>query len=204
MATITGIEHTRGMVQIYADGTLLFRVREAHFEKCPLHEGDDIDPDAYLDRLAGVQFNDAWESALTGLERSARTEKEIADSLRRRGYVPRVIESVLERLKETRLVDDALYADRMAELQSKKPVGLYAFKRKLRAKGISDDDAAGALETFDDAQQQAACLEAAQRLYKKYEALPPREGKARLSQALMRRGFGWDAIEGALDQLFSD
>ena len=204
MATVTGIEPARGRVNIYTDGALLMRLRKAHFEKCPLREGDEIDPDEYLDRLAGVQSAEAWEAALTSLERSARTEKELADSLKRRGYVAPVVAAVLERLKEARLIDDAQYAGRLAELQSKKPVGLYAFKRKLKARGISDDDAEAALEAFDDAQQQAACLEAARRLFKKYEALPPREGKARLSQALARRGFGWDAIGSALDQLFSD
>ena len=204
MATVTGIEPARGRVNIYTDGALLMRLRKAHFEKCPLREGDEIDPDEYLDRLAGVQSAEAWEAALTSLERSARTEKELADSLKRRGYVAPVVAAVLERLKEARLIDDAQYAGRLAELQSKKPVGLYAFKRKLKARGISDDDAEAALEAFDDAQQQTACLEAARRLFKKYEALPPREGKARLSQALARRGFGWDAIGSALDQLFSD
>ena len=201
MATITGIEPVRGRVDLYLDGTLFLRLKKAHFEKCPLCEGDEIDPDDYLDRLSRVQFSDAWESALTGLEKSARTEKEVADSLLRRGYVAPVVAAVTERLKETRLLDDAQYAGRLAELQSKKPVGLYAFKRKLKAKGISDDDAAQALEVFDDQQQQAACLGAAERLFKKYEALPPREGKAKLSQALARRGFGWDAIEHAIDQL---
>ena len=203
MATITGIEPVRGRVDLYLDGALFLRLKKAHFEKCPLCEGDEIDPDEYLGRLSQVQFSDAWESALTGLEKSARTEKEVADSLLRRGYVAPVVAAVTERLKETRLLDDAQYAGRLAELQSKKPVGLYAFKRRLKAKGISDDDAAQALEVFDD-QQQAACLEAAERLFKKYEALPPREGKPKLSQALARRGFGWDAIESALDQLFSD
>ena len=204
MAQVTGIETVRGRVNVYADGVLLLRVPRQHFEKCPLREGEEMDPDEYLDRLAGVQFADAWEAALTALERSARTEKELRDSLKRRGYVPQVIEAAIERLRETRLIDDAQYADRLAELQTKKPVGLYAFKRKLKAKGISDEDAARALAAFDDEQQQAACLDAARRLFRKYEALPPREGKARLSQALARRGFGWDAVEYALDQLFSD
>ena len=46
-----------------------------------------------------------------------------------------------------------------------------------------------------------ASVEAARRLWRKYEDLPEREAKAKLSQALARRGFGWDAIESALDEL---
>ena len=204
MSTITGIEESRGMVSIYADGTLALKLRRAHFAQCPLHEGDAFDPDDYTGRVAALQFRDAYEAALSCLDRSDRTEKQLSDALRRRGYVAPVIEAVIQRLRENRLLDDARYASRLAELQSGKPVGVYAFKRKLRARGVSEADAEAALEAFDDAQQQSACLEAAQRLYRKYEALPVREGRAKLSQALARRGFGWDAVEGVVDQLFSD
>ena len=202
MPTITGIEDRRGQVAIYLDGSVALRVRKAHFEKCPVREGDEIDPDEYASRLAAAQFADAYEAALTSLDACARSSKEIRQSLLRRGYVAPAADAVVARLTENGLIDDARYAQRMAETQARKPVGLYAFKRKLRAKGISDDDAEDALSAFDEDQQREACLLAAQKLFRKYEALPPREGRAKLSQALMRRGFAWDAIEGVLDQFF--
>ena len=99
------------------------------------------------------------------------------------------------------LIDDARYAQRMAELHAGQATGVYAFKRKLMAKGISEDDAQEALAAFDDDQQRAACRVAAEKLWRKYEALPRREARAKLSQALARRGFGWDAIESVLDDL---
>lgn len=202
MATITGIEIDRGTVSVYADGALAMKLKKVYFDRQPLKEGDEVDIEVWENRLAPAQFNDAWEAALTSLDRSARTEKELRASLKRRGYVAPVIDAVAERLKETGLIDDARYAERMAELQSQKPVGLYAFKRKLMSKGIAEDDAAEALAAFDEDQQRDACLEAARRLFRKYEALPPRESRAKLSQALARRGFGWDAIESAVEQLF--
>ena len=202
MAIVTGIRENRGMVEVDLDGTAFARVRRQHFAKCPLEERQAVDPEAWLGRVAAVQYPDAWEAALTSLDAAARTAKDIAASLRRRGYVPPVIDAVVARLTETGLVDDARYAERMAEVQSKKPVGLYAFKQKLRAKGISDDDAEAALAAFDDEQQQAACLAAGQKLLRRYADLPEREARAKLSQALGRRGFGWDVIEGVVDQLF--
>lgn len=202
MAIVTDIRENRGLVEIATDSGTLARVRKAHFSKCPLRPGDDVDPDAYLDRLAGLQFADGYEAALTSLDRCARSAREIAESLRRKGYVEPVARAVVARLKENGLIDDARYARRMAEVQSGKAVGVYAFRRKLRAKGIGEDDAEEALAAFDDAQQQAAALAEARRLYRKYEALPEREARAKLSQALARRGFGWDAIGSAVDQLF--
>ena len=202
MPCIGEIRENRGLVEIVCDGVTVARVRRAHYLKCPLEPGEEIDLDAYLDRVAAAQFSDGYEAALTSLDRCARSEKEIASALRRRGYVEACVRAVTARLRENGLIDDARYAQRMAELQSVKPVGRYAFKRKLRAKGISEADAEEALSTFDDAQQQDAALEAARKLFRRYEALPEREAKAKLSQALARRGFAWDAIESAMDELF--
>lgn len=201
MAIITDIRESRGLVEIQAEGATVVRVRRAHFAKCPVANGEDVDVEAYIGRLAAVQFADAYEAALTSLDFCARSAREIGNALRRKGYVEPAVEAVVEKLTENGLIDDALYAQRMAEVQSNKPVGLYAFKRKLRAKGISDEDAEEALSAFDDDQQQQAALEAAQKMLRKYEALPEREARAKLSQALARRGFGWDAIEYAVDQL---
>lgn len=200
MAVITGIEVIRGRVVVQADGATIARLPKAHYEKCPLHEGDEIDPERWLERVAEVQRADAYEAALTQLDYSARTEKQLTDALRRKGYVAPVVDATVERLRAAGLIDDARYARRMAETQAAKPVGIYSFKRRLMARGISVDDAEDALARFDDEQQRDACRAAAQGLWRKYAALPPREARAKLSQALARRGFGWESIEAVVDE----
>lgn len=204
MAIVSNLTEKRGLIEIQADGATVARIRKAHFDKCPLAIGESVDVDAYLDRVAALQFPDCYEAALTQLDYSARTAKELEGALRRKGYVPPVVEAVVSRLMENGLIDDARYASRMAEVQSRKAVGIHAFKRRLRAKGISEEDAEDALASFDDAQQQQAALAAAQQLWRKYKALEAREARAKLSQALARRGFGWDAISEALDALIDD
>ncbi len=204
MSIITDIRENRGIVEIQAGGATLARVRKAHYAKYPLNIGDEIDPDAYLSRLASAQFSDGYEAALTFLDYSSRSAREIANALRRKGYVEPVIEAVVKRLTENGLIDDARYASRMAEMSSAKGVGIYAFKRKLRSKGISEDDAEEALSAFDDEQQHTAALEAARRLFRKYAELPEREARGKLSQALARRGFAWDVIEIAVDRLMDE
>ena len=201
MATVTDISEFRGIVTVTVDGRDTLKVRRSHFSKCPVAPGEEVDLEAYASRLAAVQFADGYEAALNSLDICARSSREIAQSLRRRGYVEPAVEAIVARLTENRLIDDARYAERMAEQQAGKAVGVYAFKRKLRAKGISEEDAEAALDAFDDAQQQAAALSAAQKLFRKYESLPRREARAKLSQALARRGFPWDAIESAVEQL---
>ncbi|MDO4866282.1 MAG: RecX family transcriptional regulator [Clostridia bacterium] len=204
MTIVTGIEANRSRVTVFADGSELARIPKAHFDKCPLEEGEEFDPEQWIDRVAAAQFADAYEAALTSLDFCARSARELSNTLKRKGFVPPAIEATLERLKDAGLIDDAQYARRMAESQTRKPVGVYAFKRKLMAKGISENDAQEAIAAFDDDQQRAACAEAAQKLWRKYEALPRREARAKLSQALARRGFGWDAIEAVIDDIMEE
>ncbi len=204
MGIVTGLREFRGVVIVALDGCDALRVRRMHFEKRPLAEGEAVDPQAYEDSVAAIQLADAYEAALTALDSRARTARELERALLNKGYVRPAVEAAVERLRENRLIDDARIAGRIAESSADKPVGVYALRRKLKAKGISDEDADAALEAFDDDQQQAAARRAAEKLLKRYEGLPRREARAKLSQALARRGFGWDSVRAAVDALLSD
>jgi len=204
MNIVSGIQEKRGIIEISAEGCVRLKVRKSHFTRRPLEVGMEIDFEEYEGEIAAIQFSDAYEAALTSLDFSARTAREIERSLLMKGYVQPVVSAVVERLTEHRLIDDKQLAGRIAEANTGKAVGLYAVKRKLRAKGISEDDVNEALEVFDDAQQLAAARQAAEKLFRKYSTLPQREARMKLSQALARRGFPWDAVKEAVDQLLSD
>lgn len=204
MNIVSGIQERRGVVEISAEGCVRLKVRKNHFAKRPLEVGMEIDFEEYEEEIAAIQFSDAYETALTSLDFSARTAREIEKNLLMKGYVHTVVNAVVERLTENRLIDDRQLAGRIAEASSMKAVGMYAVKRKLRAKGISEDDVIDALEVFDEAQQLAAARRAAEKLLRKYSALPRREARMKLSQALARRGFPWDAIKEVVDHLLSD
>lgn len=203
MNIISDIQQRRSIVEISADGCVCLKVRKQHFAKRPLAIGEAVDLEVYENSIASIQFSDAYECALSLLDLCARTAKELEKNLLSKGYVPTVVSSVIERLLENHLIDDRQLAGRIAESSANKAVGVYAVKRKLRAKGISEADASEALEMFDDAQQKLAACQAAQKLCRRYKDLPAREARAKLSQALARRGFPWDAISEAVDALLN-
>ena len=203
MAVITEIREFRGQMVLSLDGVVWLRVLKKHFLKDSVELEQQIDPEAYIDRLAAIQYKDCYEAALTILDRSIRTRGEVERALVQKGYVSPAASAAVERLVEVGLIDDARYAQRIAEIQSTKAVGAYAVRRKLRAKHFDEDAVEAAMEQFDDAQQAEACKTAAAKLWRKYGQLPAREGRAKLSQALARRGFGWDAISSAADEIVS-
>ena len=204
MQQIEDIRAQRATVEIVVRGAETLRVRKQDFAANPLASGQAVDLSAWIDRVSAAQFAAGYEAALGSLDYRAHTAREIAATLRRKGFLEPCVEAVIERLRESGLIDDARYAARMAELQSRSPVGVYAFKRKLRAKGVSDDDAEEALAAFGDEQQAGAARAAAEKLLHRYQSLPPREARAKLSQALARRGFAWDAIESALEGIIEE
>lgn len=204
MTMITEIREKSGLITIYAEGTVWMKVRKKHFGKLPLHEGDAVEPSEYIDQLAAIQFSDAYEAALTMLDFSARTSTEIKRALVTKGFVSPAAEAAAERLIEAGLIDDKLYASRMAESAARKKTGIYNLRRKLMAKGINEDDAAEALETLDDDQQLAAAKESAAALSRKYAGLERRAARSKLAQALARRGFSWDIISSAIEDVFTE
>lgn len=203
MATVSDIREIRGLVEISLDGVAWLKIRKKHFSKRPLKCGDEVAPDAYLEGMAAVQAADCYEAALTMLDQAAKTEGEMRRKLLAKGYVSPAAEATVARLAKNRLIDDKRIAERMAQIQREKPVGVYALKRKLKAKQLSDEDIEAALEGFDDRQQAQACRAAAEKLKNKYRVLEARAARAKLSQALARRGFSWDAISGAVDEALS-
>lgn len=204
MPRITHLQINRGMVAIDLDGVFWLRIAQKYFQRCPLSLNDALDPDEYLMRVAALQAPDCYEAALTLLDRADHASADLCARLMRKGFVRPVAEATVERLNASGLIDDERYALRLAQAQLNRNAGAFAVRRKLMAKRLSADAVESAMAGFDVQQQQAACLGMAQKLWKKYAALPPREGRTKLAQALARRGFSWDAVHSAMDTLCPD
>lgn len=198
MPILTEISVNRTRATLLFDDRTQLTVRKSDLAACPVQVGDEVDTDAYASRVCAHQFKDSFDAALSILDYSARTEREIEKKLLAKGFLPDCVSAVLERLRETRLIDDREIALRAAEFASAGKTGVYALKRKLRARGIRESDVEDALETISDEDQLAAAAAVAKKLAPRYEGRDPREAHAKLSQALARRGFSWSVIEQTL------
>ena len=201
MPLVTGVSPERGVMRIWVDGISAITVKASTFKDFPIQPGDPIDIETYIDRIAQAQVPIGYEAALTMLSASAKSREQLRRSLLQKGFVQPAVDAILERLTQARLIDDHAYAQRMVDLQTQKPIGKYALKQKLRAKGLSDEDLIDALETISDEDQLAAAKAVAQKFYPRYADNPPYILRGKLSQALARRGFGFDIIEQAVGDI---
>lgn len=124
---------------------------------------------------------------LTG---QARTRQELADKLAKRGVPDELAGSLLDRFTEVGLVDDASFARQWVESRHRsRGLAPRALKQELRRKGVSDDDAAEALEQIDDDDQRAAARALVDKKLRSMRGLDPQVATRRLAGLLARKGY---------------
>lgn len=137
----------------------------------------------------------AFDKALTHISATQKTEKQVRDFLNGKGYLPAVVEYVLEKLNSYHFLDDEAYAEHYVQSASKRK-GSRLIRMELKSKGVSDQDVSVALESLDKDCE----LQTAKQILEKYM-----RGKtadvSTLSKAfrhLMSKGFEYDIAKSAL------
>lgn len=143
----------------------------------------------------------ARECALSLLEYRDRTEKEMRQKLQEREYEPQEIEEALSFLKEYRYINDADYAEKYIRVYSSRK-SIRQIRCDLERKGVARELIAQQLEDdpVDEEGQIRSYL-----LKKGYipgERMEPAAYR-KLTSALCRRGFSYDAIRRVTDRMCS-
>jgi regulatory protein len=136
------------------------------------------------------EYKKAKNYALRLIKFRLRSEKEIRDKLKNKGYGPEVIEEVLAFLKKTQFVDDALFAKLWVQSRIKRSMGLgrlaYELKGKGIDKGVIQEAISGVREGYNE---EEVVREIIQRKLAKMRHLSADKIKARLYGFLLRRGY---------------
>ena len=103
----------------------------------------------------------ALDKALQHITVSMKTEKEIRDYLKKKGYLEAVSDFVVEKMQGYGFLDDGVYAQAYAESAGKRK-GRRLIAVELKRKGVSDEEISGALETLTGE------TESAKRVLEKY------------------------------------
>ncbi len=149
-------------------------------------------------------FIKARECAYRLLKYRERSEKEIRDKLKTKGFAGDICGKVISELTEMRYIDDRRFANMAAENIIKFHPGSLTFVRSaLRSKGISDEISdsviLGVKEGYDE--REAAYKLAAQRADKMVN-ISTDKAKQRIYGFLRRRRFSEDVIIEVLSKLF--
>ena len=132
------------------------------------------------------------ESAFRYVERllryRLRSENELRYRLKSKDFPDEIIDEVLEKLKETKIVDDERFAYMFAKGELEvKAHGPYMIRRKLRELGVDPDIADRAI---DKAWNEYDFTELVRKLYSRYKS-----DQKKVREILYRRGFDPSIIE---------
>ncbi|MBR2023749.1 MAG: RecX family transcriptional regulator [Clostridia bacterium] len=180
---------------VYVDGRFCCGLTLETAVKNRLKVGSVITPE----RLAEIQLESekdvAFDKALTHLSATRKTEKQIRDFLSKKGYLPAVIDYVMEKLRGYDFVNDEEYAKAYVGFTASKK-GERLIRMELKQKGLTDETIDGALQAVDEDEQ--ACV--AKKILEKY--LRSKEiNKETLQKAfryLLGKGFDVDVAKSAL------
>ena len=194
--TETAIRRRRLYLLKLEDGRELSVDRQT-FDESPYRVGMDITPEQLETLLTTSQYNRARERALYLLGLRDYACHELQQKLLTEA-TPEIASSVVERLAEVGLLDDAAYARRLARhLTEFKRYPRRRVEQELRRKGLAPDDIRDAVDSLDG-EDFALALALLEKKY--YNKLNDPKGRQQATAALARRGFSYGAIRRAMEE----
>ncbi|WP_376791954.1 regulatory protein RecX [Thermoflexus sp.] len=185
-----------GRVAVYLDGRRAFVLTA--IEAAQLRAGQVLSEDEIARLLERDLLEQAHELALRFLSYRPRSEREVADHLRRKGFDAQTVEAELERLRRVGLVDDRAFAQFWVENRTAfRPRSRRALQAELRRKGIPPAIIQEVLqETSPD--ERSLALRLARDRARRLRGLDPLTFRRRLAGYLIRRGFDGELVREIL------
>ncbi|BCX05159.1 MAG: regulatory protein RecX [Candidatus Roseilinea sp.] len=198
---ITALKAQRGKerVNVYLDGKFAFGLALVH--AVWLKVGQTLSDDEIAELRAADTVEKARLRALDLISYRPRSVREVQRRLKQAGADDAAIAAVVERLKAVGLLDDDAFSRAWVESRMRtRPRSKRMIAWELRQKGVGRADIEAALEEVDE--EDAARRAAMQRL-PRLRGLAPPERQRKLYEFLARKGFDYETIERAVQQVES-
>lgn len=180
---------------IYVDGRFCCGLTLETVVKNRLKIGQSITEEKLSEIQLESEKNSALDKALTHISATMKTQKQIREFLTKKGYLPAVIDYVLEKMRSYNFLNDGMYAEAYVESASKRKGGRL-IKMELRNKGVSEMEIESALDHLDEEQEIATASVILEKYMRNKEADVVTLQKA--YRYLMGKGFSYDIAKAAL------
>ena len=205
MRKITALRVVRGRgkrVNIFLDGKFAFSLEAEVAAK----EGLQVEQVLLADQIEVLTRSDHFHRCLNAavhyLSYRPRSESELRERLRQRGFGGESVEAVITRLREQGLVDDTAFAQFWKEnRESFSPRSRWLTKLELRRKGLANDIIDQVVDDIDDddSAYRAALSKARSLPQSDYQSF-----RHRLGEYLKRRGFSYRVINHTVERVWQD
>ncbi len=205
MGEITDIKPQRrkGRFNIYVDFEFACGLSENTIVEEGLKIGQPLTSKEIEELQIKDQYSQATDYALRFLSFRPRSEKEVKEKLKKKGFDEFVISKVILKLQDSEYLDDEEFAKMwVLDRKSVKPEGSYLLKKELQQKGVAKEIIEKVLaENFTHKEEFNLALKVAQKKKKTLKGLSRLEFEQKITAALARRGFRWEIIKKVLKEL---
>ena len=203
MLTVTRLEPQKKNPQrlnVYLDGEFAFGISRA---TAPwLSEGDQLSQEKVQNLKRSDLLESAYQRALNYLSYRDRSEQEIHQNLIKKEIPEEIIQEVLEKLRQSTLVNDRAFARNWIENRSQfKPRGKKALSVELRLKGVAREIIEEELEGLDEDQLALAC---ARKKAAKLQHLELETFQKKMFSYLNRRGFPYQICREIVPEVWGE
>ena len=192
--------HLGARLNVFVNDRFSFALDASLAARRGIAPGDVLDGETLAELLHEDGAAKAYAGALNFLSFRVRSAKEVRARLERDEWPNEVIDSVLMRLQQERLLDDAQFATMWVENRSLfRPRGAGMLRQELRQKGVEKSEIEAALPDIDEEAENAlAALRSKLRSFERYE---PKEQREKALGFLQRRGFNFSVARAAWEKL---
>lgn len=192
-------DHER--VSVFLDDVFAFGLNQQIILDRGLYGGQSLTEADTAELLALDETSRATAAALQFLGYRPRSEGEIRQRLRQRGFAGTAVDATIAKLRDWRYVDDGDFAQRWIENRlDHRPRSARLLAQELRQKGVNAGTASEAIDEAAIDEVVDATALAADKM-RKLASLPEEVRIRRVTGFLARRGYGFGVIRTALDGL---
>ncbi len=190
----------KNRISIYINGTYALGVDKKIATLHGLMEGKVIDKEELKKTIRDEEQNKANNYAISLLSYRSRSEKEIENKMKGKGYDLDIIEDTLNFLRKYNYINDKNFAHEFTMEKSKK-YGRKRIKIELGQKGISDNIVDNVIDNIDEGGEYDLALELANKKMKSYINDDRKAVYRKLGAFLGRRGFDYDIIRNVINKV---
>lgn len=193
-------KRSSGRFNIFLDDKYAFSISEDAYVKFHIHKGKELSAEEIDTIKEADNVQRAYLLAIHYLSYRMRTESEMRTQLRKKEIVDDVIEQVIQRLYDEKLLDDNIFAKTFVQdRMNRSTKGPQVIRRELAEKGISMNSIDEALTNFTREKQIQRAFDWGQKEINKRSKQPLRKRHDQLKAKLLRRGYPKDVVFEVID-----
>lgn len=179
---------------VYLDGKYSFALSESGLLELGLKIGQEVSGEQLEDLKHTANDDKAWYQAISQIARRQRSEWEVQDYLKRKGYSPETIEYVVNKLSKQGYLNDANFAEAwVRNRRLLKHTSQRKLWQELKQKRVADDVINQVLANDETDETQVL-----QELIERKKQQSRYQDQQKLIAYLLRQGFNYQEIKDAL------